>query len=1138
MLTAEDAVAPVNPVAPLMVRRALPIRRTRSWIAIAALCATVARPALALQSESPAQARQRTAGKTYAQVLVDETVVRHPELIGLDLHATPPNSQQSVIIASKNPERIGNKTDPDDLEVFKTGTPRIEINPAGDQNVEVAFQLQDVTGRPIGTVEMTFPYPPGTDKEALVEQAEEIRDELRRHISGEGQQGGAELVAPASVDPRVPIDTYAQFLVDDTLARHPGVVIIVLHIKLPGTEEYPILASNIGRIGKPADDSDRAVIETGKPVAAVSKDVDRLEVKLRLQDVSGDTVGAVAIVFPLKGPAGQALTHREASTQRALAAQAEGIRDQLRRRIADVANLYEPHPYERGILATVPPNNHAQALVDKILGRHAELLILALRTNPPKATDYPIIASNIGRVGKKSDADDLRVIQTGQPNVRIDPSTGRRIEVELPLQDKSGKTIGAMSAVYAYTKGDDEARYVKQAVSLREELGGMIPQAERLVEPIEPLQTEYDLPELGNVQELPMTKAVVAGQALEQAAQEGYSEAIKNVAGVAPANSKGSPNDSVYIRGIKLNLFSNYRLNGGLATAGVITTPNEDKERIEALKGANALMFGVASPAGIINLVTKRAGPVDVTSVSIAGNHFGQIGVAGDLGRRFGAEKELGVRLNASATYLNNGVRNMYGDGEFASVGLDWRASQRLLLQGDFEYYRKHVPEQAGVSLLTAVNGRVPITPVPDPRNLLSGRWAIYTPDTKNAQVRADYILTEYLKLIAEVGGSWAQRSRYTVRIGGYDLATGMGGVVTVQPVTQRYQNAFARTELLSRFATWLLGHQLTIGAALADRQSATPSQNNTILPQRQNLYDPIALDPPVFTNPPTSLPLQTSTDIGVYAYDTVSIGSKLKLLGGLRVTHDKENNGVKKSSTTVVTPAVGALFDPVPSLTLFASYMEGLEVGATAPVNAANRYEILGPAVSTQKEIGIRDSHLRGISASASYFDITRANAVVNPTTTVFEAAGDIHYYGVEATARIEFLRRFVFNTALQWMRSVQRNPDDPTIDGKPPENTPRVLGNAGLSYRVPWIAGLTLNVGGSGVTKRSVNPQNQGTIPGYVLYTAGVSYARRMGTSRLALQLNVDNLTNLRYWNSVQTGTYGTGMDRSLKFSARVDF
>ena len=39
-------------------------------------------------------------------------------------------------------------------------------------------------------------------------------------------------------------------------------------------------------------------------------------------------------------------------------------------------------------------------------------------------------------------------------------------------------------------------------------------------------------------------------------------------------------------------------------------------------------------------------------------------------------------------------------------------------------------------------------------------------------------------------------------------------------------------------------------------------------------------------------------------------------------------------------------------------------------------------------------------------------------------------------------------------------------------------------------------------------------------------------------AIQVNVDNVANLRYWNSVQTGTYGIGMDRSVKFNARIDF
>ncbi len=161
-----------------------------------------------------------------------------------------------------------------------------------------------------------------------------------------------------------------------------------------------------------------------------------------------------------------------------------------------------------------------------------------------------------------------------------------------------------------------------------------------------------------------MTKEVAAGAALAQT-QDGYSEAIKNVAGVQPTNSSGSSNDSFAIRGIKLNLFSNYRLDGGLPVTGVITNPTENKERVETLKGANALMFGVASPAGIINFVTKRAGDRDVTIVGLAGNAFGQYGAAVDIGRRFGEDKRLGVRLNGSATHLENGVHDLQRRGRF-----------------------------------------------------------------------------------------------------------------------------------------------------------------------------------------------------------------------------------------------------------------------------------------------------------------------------------------------------------------------------------------------------------------------------------------------------------------------------------------
>jgi len=92
-------------------------------------------------------------------------------------------------------------------------------------------------------------------------------------------------------------------------------------------------------------------------------------------------------------------------------------------------------------------------------------------------------------------------------------------------------------------------------------------------------------------------------------------------------------------------------------------------------------------------------------------------------------------------------------------------------------------------------------------------------------------------------------------------------------------------------------------------------------------------------------------------------------------------------------------------------------------------------------------------------------------------------------------------------------------------------------FAIRPPFVPGLTFNAGVSAIAKRWINPQDQGTIPGYTLFTAGLGYQVRWGKEKAIFLVNVDNLTNIRVWNSVQTGTYGTGMDRSIKLSARFE-
>lgn len=124
---------------------------------------------------------------------------------------------------------------------------------------------------------------------------------------------------------------------------------------------------------------------------------------------------------------------------------------------------------------------YAQKLLDETLAKHKEVVIMAMHVTPPGKTDNVIIASNIGRIGKKADEDDMRVIETGKPNLEVNKK-GDHFEVELVMQDQSGKTIGAVGIVFMYEKGK-EAEFQKKAEQLRDEMKQKTPTLAKLFEP-------------------------------------------------------------------------------------------------------------------------------------------------------------------------------------------------------------------------------------------------------------------------------------------------------------------------------------------------------------------------------------------------------------------------------------------------------------------------------------------------------------------------------------------------------------------------------------------------------------------------------------------------------------------------------
>jgi iron complex outermembrane receptor protein len=266
---------------------------------------------------------------------------------------------------------------------------------------------------------------------------------------------------------QVPTKIYAQELVEQALARNPGLLVAVMHVTPPKTKDNVIIASNIGRLGKVADEDDLRVIETGKSNLEVNAAGNRFEVELALRDVVGDPIGALGLVFP----------YRAGDDKAAIERRAIRIRDDLARRILNVANLMDPFPLE----GRATTKTHAQKLVDEAQARNADLLVLALRSPPRGSKDIVVLGSTFGRHGKKADADDLKVLEATEPRTGVF-SNGKRFGIDLPLRDASGKTIGTMNVGYAYKEGDDRAVLVRKAEKLRGELERRIASADQLDE--------------------------------------------------------------------------------------------------------------------------------------------------------------------------------------------------------------------------------------------------------------------------------------------------------------------------------------------------------------------------------------------------------------------------------------------------------------------------------------------------------------------------------------------------------------------------------------------------------------------------------------------------------------------------------
>lgn len=651
---------------------------------------------------------------------------------------------------------------------------------------------------------------------------------------------------------------------------------------------------------------------------------------------------------------------------------------------------------------------------------------------------------------------------------------------------------------------------------------------------------------MGNqgVMDTPFNVTSYTAELIQNQQARTLADVMANDASVRFTTSSGHAYENFRIRGFDVNQ-NDVAINGMYGLAPMGRTPLEFVERVEVLKGPNALFSGMApsgAVGGTINLVPKRADDTPNATFGVNWQGDGQLGTTIDAGRRFGDANQWGARVNGA---FSDGATTLDGQSrkrEFLSLGLDYRGSA---LSASIDAYHSQESFQGGTPAMFWFGGSV-VPKAPDPRinQFSTGYGSIQS----NAVVgRAEYRFNDNVSVFGGIGRRDSHQSGLIN--GTHARQIDANGNFTGSIIGQRaYTDATsAEAGLRSRFKTGAVGHELVLQASILDTEDG--SATGTASTFRSNIYDPIT---PVMPGVPDSAPKTAENTLTSLALvDTMSfLDDRLRLTGGLRNQRVKTTNFDKNGNTTsrydkqAVTPAVALVVKPWgPDLSFYANYVQGLSKGdSVTDTTATNFGQVFAPYKTEQKEVGVK-WNAGTFTNTLALFQIDKPMLVTEGTTArpTYADGGEKRVRGVEWNTFGELARGVRVLGGVTYSQGKQTKTSFGRYDGNTAVGAPRWQANTGLEWDTPWIAGLTLSARVQATSSQYADAANKLKIPGWGQLDLGARYAMLVNGKDVVLRLNVNNVFDKHYYAgsfSDTTPIATLGPARTVTASASISF
>lgn len=605
----------------------------------------------------------------------------------------------------------------------------------------------------------------------------------------------------------------------------------------------------------------------------------------------------------------------------------------------------------------------------------------------------------------------------------------------------------------------------------------------------------------------------------------------------------GESNESYSIRGLASNV-GDVTVNGLAGMAGYYRSSPEMFERIEVLKGPSALLNGMppkGSAGGAVNLVTKRAGEQPLTRLTATYLSDAHFGGHIDIGRRFGENKQFGIRFNGVYRDGETAVRKQDKTASQIALGLDWRGERARISADLYQSQDRVYGMTRGLTLAPGLS--LPESPKPDVS--FNPPWAFYDTKDKGAMLRGEFDLTDQLTAYAAAGIS---KTEFDSNMGVPLIINQAGDFTTnFSGVSDRMDRKSAEAGLQGKIRTGTVGHEFAINATYY-REDYDLNGFRNLLPQawQSNIYDPV-WGPEAAR--PSPVPALTRTETRLTSFgvaDTLSFAQdRVQLTLGVRrqeVVNDSFNamTGVRtgqRYKESATTPAVAILVKATDRISVYANYIEGLSQGAMAPTSAANAGEVFAPYKTKQKELGVKFD-LGEFAHTVSVYEIKRPNSYTDPVSNVFSFGGEQRNRGVEwgvfgsPMRGVRLMGGIAYSDAEVTKAAVAAN------QGKQATGLPKWQAKLGAEWDVPALQGLTLTANATTASKQYLDAENSLSVPGRTVFDVGARYVATVSGRPLTLRAAVTNVTNKAYWAKPHFTSLGLGAPRTFTLSASMDF